>query len=280
MFCTSLRRRASFASVVPALISTPGLSLKESQLDTHDIALKLPRRDKPVTSTLCFLLLSPTSVLSDLDATLTRIEHFASLTGGLNIAMVLLLSSPSRSSSSSSSSTTHTPAATATDPHPAEPDPLLGQHSYAQLQATLLSRPDLPWIPILPLARVAGLPSLLQSYAGSVGRGPPAPPEPGARSLDLLAQCTVEAPLSPLARDLASDVFRSLAELAGAATAVVAAAAVEGGREIGGWASPSFSVPSDRTRGARKAFEVLREQVGDEVVEGMLEFWAGEWIAD
>lgn len=83
--------------------------------------------------------------------------------------------------------------------------------------------------------------------------------------------------MSPFARDLASDAFSSLAEVAGAATRVLhgktkAAAAAAGDEE---WMSSGSQVGKDL-----EGFALLSEQVGDEVVDGMVEFWAEEWAAE
>lgn len=101
MFCTNLRKRPEFAPILPSLLSSkapqwrgssPLLSQTrktnphpEKTLETHDIALSLPRGD---TQPDYFRLL----LLSASDSEpLERIERIFHLTGGRQVGVVFLL---------------------------------------------------------------------------------------------------------------------------------------------------------------------------------------------
>lgn len=71
-------------------------------------------------------------------------------------------------------------------------------------------------------------------------------------------------PLGLLARDLASDVFASLGGVAGAAGRVIDGARMDG----------------EGAGEEEEGFAVLREQVGERVVQEMVEFWAEEWAVE
>ena len=124
MFCTTLRRRLSYASALSSLIAVDGLKLRgepqrlllhfpaqtdrartENRLETHDLAIPLSASLDTNTSNaeptreLRVLLLAPSWTLeASLPSTLDRLHHFASLTGGQDLAIVFLLNPPNTSS--------------------------------------------------------------------------------------------------------------------------------------------------------------------------------------
>ncbi|KAI4833671.1 hypothetical protein E4T44_09295 [Aureobasidium sp. EXF-8845] len=264
MFCTSLRRRSSFASIVPLLVSPSGFAVKESSLESHDIALPLvefPRTNTVTKSkrSLRLLLLSPNNMSEErLSATIERIQHFIALTGGLDVAIVLSLS-------------TSKPFSPAKDLlHAPEVDDMDGLRSYALLQAQFMTRPELAWVPILPLTKLDGIVELIKTHAQSISRPKPKPSS-AIRPLDMLAHCSCD-PLPPLAVNLASDVFSSLSDVAQAALAHHGDPTVH---DSGGVTSSDDSLRSDRY-----GFTVLEEQLDTKVIESMVDFWAGDWSVD
>ncbi|KAK6004111.1 hypothetical protein QM012_008961 [Aureobasidium pullulans] len=265
MFCTSLRRRSSFASVVPLLAAPSGLAVKESMLETHDIAIPIPEFPKAAPDTkskrmLRLLLLSPNSMSEEqLPATIARIQHFVILTGGLDVAIVMSLS-------------VSKPFSSAKDLLVAsELDDMNGIQSYARLQAELLTKTELTWVPILPLVKLDGIVELIKIHAQSISRPKPKPSS-AVRPMDMLAHCTTDPPLSSLAINLASDTFPCLSN--------VAQAALDHDPNPSLHDSGEFSWSDDSTQSHPGQFKVLDEQLGPEIVGNMIDFWIMEWAIE
>lgn len=300
MFCTTLRNRSSYAAILPVLTSPSGLALKgkyllypagrlhrhsclpESQLDTHDISLPLAELGPPSAAHpvrlhqaprhLRLLLLSPRSTLAfQLEETINRVLHFASLTGGIDIALVLLLhAAPATTTARAMASSVSAPAS-GTE----------GVHAYARLQAALLARPDIPSIPLLPMANLQDLPDLIKSYAQAPkGKLSAVVPWQNVSAIDLLAFCTVNPPLSRWALDLTSDLFSSIADVAEAA-ALARAGKGSGGAFVHSLEDSILSNELVRDAGGLgDEFTVLRDQLGQGQIERMVEFWAKGSVAD
>jgi hypothetical protein len=209
---------------------------------------------------LRLLLLSPNNMSEErLSATIERTQHFIALTGGLDVAIVLSLS-------------TSKPFSSAKDLLSApELEGMEGLRSYALLQAQFMTRSELAWVPILPLAKLDGIVELIKTHAQSISRPKPKPSS-AIRPLDMLAHCSYDPPLPPLAVNLASDVFSSLRDVAQAALAHYEDPAVH---DSGGITSSDDSLRSDRY-----GFTVLKEQLDTEVIKSMVDFWVGDWSVD
>lgn len=108
-------------------------------------------------------------------------------------------------------------------------------------------------------------PQQLRSGNGS-GRGG----GEGTRARDLLENCTTDQALLPFAVDLVTDVFPSLGALAGEA---VVFEPVEGdlGLDGGGGNLDDELQPG---------LCLLRDELGAEVVDGMVAYWREEWAVD
>jgi hypothetical protein len=192
-----------------------------------------------------------------LPATIARIQHFIALTGGLDVAIVLSLSTSKPFSSAKD--LLNTP----------EVDGMDGLSSYTRLQAQLMTRPELAWVPILPLVKLDGIVELIKTHAQSISRPKPKPSS-AIRPLDMLAHCACD-PLPPLAVNLASDVFSSLSDVAQAALAHHGDSTVH---DSGGVTSSDNFLKSDR------GFTVLEQQLHPDIIQNMVEFWAGDWGVD
>jgi hypothetical protein len=192
-----------------------------------------------------------------LPATIARIQHFIALTGGLDVAIVLSLSTSKPFSSAKD--LLNTP----------EVDGMDGLSSYTRLQAQLMTRPELAWVPILPLVKLDGIVELIKTHAQSISRPKPKPSS-AIRPLDMLAHCACD-PLPPLAVNLASDVFSSLSDVAQAALAHHGDSTVH---DSGGVISSDNFLKSDR------GFTVLEQQLHPDIIQNMVEFWAGDWGVD
>ncbi|KAK1811581.1 hypothetical protein LTR12_014074 [Friedmanniomyces endolithicus] len=287
MLCTKLRRRASFSSVVPALTTTAGLSLRESRLETHDIAIPLGAAIDPATGIatttrhLRYLLLASSSVdQSNIGGTLDRIQHFASLTGGQDLAIVFLLQP--------------TPAITfipakqlfddASNSSRSSSD---GMYAYTSLQAALMDRSDVPYIPILPLATLSTLPDLLKWHASSRARSPPKAISRPPRSLDLLQLCTANPPMPQQTAYILTDLFPYLRDLAMACTSISSA---PGSSSPSARAAASLLSSQDTEMfgmstqasyaGGYGKLKRLRDLVGEQQCTDVVDFWREEWTAD
>jgi len=248
-FDTTLRRRASCSSLVPVLVSSPGLNLRgtyhrladsaqsfhlhtaESSHPTHDLAIPLHNQRHPTQRTLRLLVFTPTTLNPTThSATLSRIQHFAVLTGGRDIAILFLLTpSPSQPTS-----------------NPTHPTPL---HAYCALQLALstVSTSGVSHIPpLLPCPSPSSVPTLLKTFTDTLASAPAQTRAVERKrqvnaALDLLPHCTVEAILGEEAGLALMDLS---ADLRGVVSAALAGDAVARG-----------------------------------VDGGVVEFWREEWVA-
>ncbi|KAK8162819.1 hypothetical protein BKA80DRAFT_310294 [Phyllosticta citrichinensis] len=252
MFCSSLRRRSSAASVIPIVTASTGLRLQENALETHDLAVPLPSQQ----GHLLVLLLSPRSVKTDhLPSTFERIHRFSTLNGGTH-SVILFLLHPDETQRQSIQLTTERITVV-------RPSPCHGSHAamdaYHRLKGALDdSSSSTP--PILPVPAISGLESLLRSYMRHLEN--PQPTRPPSRplseaALDILPHCT--AGIGPLPRDAVialTDMFPSLKDIAAAATAD----------------------PNDPA--CREAWAKMVEEMGEENAQKTIDFWRTEWVAE
>ncbi|KAH0385749.1 hypothetical protein KCU92_g3289, partial [Aureobasidium melanogenum] len=187
-----------------------------------------------------------------LPATIARIQHFVALTGGLDVAIILSLSASK-------------PFYSAKDLlNASEIDSSDGIRSYARLQAELMTRTELAWVPILPLAKPDGIVELIKTHAQLISRPKPKPSS-ALSPVDMLAHCTTDPPLPSLAVNLATDAFSSLSNIAQAAVPY----------DFRGAASSD-----DSSQSHPGPFSVLEEQLGLEIVANMVDFWVTEWVIE
>lgn len=260
---------------------------KENRLETHDLAIPLSASlntntgNTEATRELRVLLLAPSWTLeTTLPKTLDRIHHFASLTGGQDLAIVFLLDPPKTSSFTSVKDLT----STVSDADAG----VKGVLAYAKLQASLLPRSDIPHLPILPLASVEGLPGFLMKQVTALSRQPqPAPAS--ASPFGMLQMSTTEPPMDRQTAYFATDCFANLRELAVACTEPPAEATSS---------SPSFGLDGNtlpqssagghhghlragsQGRGAEEALRQLRGLVGEQRYTELVEFWLDEWVVE
>ena len=257
----------------------------ESQLTTHDLEIPFGSGVDPstghtlVTRKLRVLLLAP-SALSDekLSNTIERIEHFASLTGGQDLAIVFLLNPRPVSSFLS----TKQLVAEGAD-RDSKQD---GIFSYSKLQAEMINHTEISYVPILPLAQVEGLSELLTKHAANLARS--TPKQNGtATTLELLQFCTANPPMSQQTALILSDLFPNLKDLATACSSVTSAP---------NSGSPSVRAPSSQADGiydlglgmstqnsdssTKGKLKRLRDLCGDQECRDIVDFWKEEWTVD
>ncbi|KAI7549527.1 hypothetical protein KC331_g3738 [Hortaea werneckii] len=302
-FCHSLRRRQSFKSIIPDLTVQSGLALLGKTpphlLTGHALAARQLR----------LLLLSLSAVAeAQLEVTIERIQRFASLTGGKDLAIVFLLASPPTPAHPTApivtnSFTTARQLAQQTAQLSAfsERENLDGVMAWTKLQAELTNRSDIPYIPILPLTALDKLPQLLQKHVAALNINSPSHPLPkhSAHTFDLLQQCTSNPPMDQQTAYCLSDVFANMAELATACTGIssvpqssspsaraAARASIEANSQFPAndlledpatWTSQDSSSAVGDGDGRTK-LKQLRDLVGEKQCIEVVDFWKEEWL--
>ncbi|GIZ43753.1 hypothetical protein CKM354_000696900 [Cercospora kikuchii] len=288
LFCNSLRRRPSYASVIPTLLAQAKYDQEPEQLlNTHDIAVPITVETDPRTGIskptrhLRFLLLSPSSVADDkLEATLERIQHFSFLT--TEPITIIFLLNPTRNTSFQSAR------------HLAEngagprADGVGGTMAFTKLQAEMMNSILLPHIPILPLHRVDSLPTLLQSHAAKYLNHKPHPTRSTTTSRDLMQLCTLRQPMQGFTTNVLSDTFDNLHDMAQAMSRPPNAPASSSPTAIAAFALDILSQPIERwdengtlrmssdDPSPQGRLKTLKRLVGQAETEAMVDFWREE----
>lgn len=269
----------------------------ESQLTTHDLSVPLhstvcPRNGSTITTrALRLLLLSPRSVArAQLAATIQRVQRFASLTGGQDLAIVFLLASTPAASFISA----RTLIEPATDFSLQQQE---GLHAYATLQSLLLDQESgIPYLPILPVATLDHLPHLVRDHVKNLTHHPTLarahnPTTPAATALDLLTLCTARSgqPMLQHTAYVLSDLFPNLASLSEACCTRMTSApnsSSPSARAAGGDSHHQVLLMRDQTHGPEfprasvGPMEILRDLVGAGECTEILDWWNNEWVMD
>ncbi|KAI6826498.1 hypothetical protein KC365_g4924 [Hortaea werneckii] len=297
----------------PTDVKVPVEADTEKNLDTHDLALPLRPSVDPITSHalgtrhLRLLLLSSSGVVeAQLDFTIERIQRFASLTGGKDLAIVFLLASPPTPAhptapiiTNSFTTARQLAQQTAQLSAVSERGNLDGVIAWTKLQAELTNRSDIPSIPILPLTAPDKLPQLLQKHVAALNSLSHPALKQSANTFDLLQQCTSNPPMDQQTAYCLSDVFANMAELAAACTGVSSApqssspsaraaarASIEASRQFPAndllddpaiWTSQNVSSAVGDDDGRRK-LKQLRDLVGEKQCIEVVDFWKEEWL--
>jgi hypothetical protein len=226
-----------------------------------------------ITSTrqLRVLLLSPTSTTtSNLPETLNRIHHFAGLTGGQDLIIVFLLSPPAKTKTNASEQTISSNTN------------INSTLAFTHLQASLLPRTDIPYIPILPVFNLTDLPELLQKHASALShrhQQPPTTSNNTSKPLELLEIATTEPPMDRETLFFVTDCFANLRELAMSCTepGVELQGLVEGSDGLEGLRSGRGE---GRVATATERLVELRGLIGWERFKEIADFWADEWVVE
>ncbi|KAL9074623.1 MAG: hypothetical protein Q9161_002216 [Pseudevernia consocians] len=195
MFCTTLRRRPSLSTLIPLLTSSTNPKLRETNLQTHDLALPTQPQSSHTTqqqqrpTTQSFLILTPSSLADPPSTQEERINRFSTLTASPTPTIAFLLST---------SPTNRTDAEST--------------YRFSELQTHIHALPTPP--PLLPIPTPQHLLPILQTLTTSPA---PPPPPPQAATLALLPHVTSKAPAKPLSThstNVLSDLCRSVREVA------------------------------------------------------------------
>jgi hypothetical protein len=228
------------------------------------------------TSTkLRILLLDPYSVSNGmLDETIERIAHFASLTGGKDVAVLLLLQSPASSTFVTAKQLNDGVANSE------------GVFAYSQLQAELINRPEIPTIPILPLSRIETVVDSLKRHITALSRSRVSNSS-AATPFDLLQLCTASPPMSQQSAFILTDLFTDLRDLAMTCSASTSAPN-SSSPSIRAASSQTTSIPDPSVTpqvrpspaSATCKLKKLRSLVGDQECQDIIDFWKEEWTLE
>lgn len=213
-----------------------------------------------------------------MDTTFKRIQHFASLTGGEDLAIVFLLHrAPVKSFVTAKQLTTG---------HGENDSNVEGIHGYSKLQAEMINHSEVPYIPTLPLCKPEGLADLLKKHFTSLTRPPPNH-KAMATSFELLQLCTANPPMSQQTAFILTDLFTDLRDLARACSSVGSApnsspptARLATSQECD---VPELSLDMSRQgadSSATHRLKRLRDLVGDQECQDIIDFWQEEWTVD
>lgn len=253
----------------------------EHQLTTHDIEIPFGSAVDHITRNATSirqlrLLLLSASAISDarLDHSLKRISHFASLTGGEDVAIVFLLC-PEKA--------TNFITAKQLNEGDAKAHTTQGTLAYSKLQAELFDLDDVSRLPILLLSKLEGLPNLLKRHLANLSRPEP-PRKPAATSLELLKVCTAKPPMSQQTAFILSDLFTDLRDLGEACTSASPATSSNSPSHVpttsqlldrSGWVRDVTSPVSSDT--ATSKLERLRDLVGEQQCQDIIDFWKNDF---
>lgn len=255
----------------------------ETQLEAHDINLpaqiaKIPESTDTIsTRRYRFLLFSPSAVSEPrLEATLKRLHHFSSLTGGQDIAIIFLLS-PQDSCNFNAT------ANTISEDSNVHGQSMDGMKAFTLLQSILTENFDIS-IPLLPISSLSELPARLikhvsfQSVPSAVAT---------RNSMDLLGLCTANPPMPIQSAFILSDLFFSIRDLAEACTSATPALTSSSDSESV-TNDPGISVSQmiregeiNCTQGHTNKcnrLQRLRGLIGEQSCKDIMDFWKEEWL--
>jgi hypothetical protein len=223
-------------------------------------------------------LLLSRSAVSDVKLydTFKRIQHFASLTGVEDLLIVYLLNTPPTSSFVSAKELTKN---TSDDSTPAD-----AIAAYSKLQAEMINCTEMSYIPIRPISKLDDLSDTIMKHVSAL-KADPRKHETLSKSFELLKLCTANPPMAEQTAYLLSDLFADFRDLAAACSTVTyapsssspsaRAAAFQSGSVYGN--SIDMSTPSSDSTAAGK-LKTLRDLVGEQECQDVIDFWKEEWL--
>ncbi|KAI1756518.1 hypothetical protein F4782DRAFT_269114 [Xylaria castorea] len=176
LICMSLRKRLDWAGLAPSLLKSKSScgKWKETQVDTHDIAI--PLNYQRVFRAIC---LSPRDIAST--ESLKRIERLYNLNGGQDSGLIFLL----KNEDSQQNAT----------------------HALMTLQLQLVGNWELPVVPVPSVAAVEASLATLRNQLMAASRKPPGP------ASRLLPFCSDREPLATHTVNVLTDVTSDFRDL-------------------------------------------------------------------
>lgn len=256
----------------------------ESRLETHDVEIPITHCVQPrtvnasVKRALRVMVLSSSSVReAKLEDTLQRMRHFASLTGGQDLAIVFLLNPPGDSTFMSAmdfAKSSHTGDSN-TD----------GILAYSKLQAEIINHNEIPHVPILPLATIEGLTQVLAKHTTELSR-PIRTSKALTTPFELLRLCTTCSPMPQKTAFILSDLFINLKDFAAACSSASSSrnSCSRSTRvaDLAFYHSSSFDLPGGTdvqgpSSDSLIRLKQLRDLIGDRAFRDVIDFWVEEW---
>ena len=223
-----------------------------------------------------FLLSSSAISASKLVNTLQRLQHFASLTGGGDLLIVYLLNKPPASSFVSAKELTRD-----TNDDSAPPDAVA---AYSKLQAEMINCTETSYIPIRPISKLDDLSDTIIKHVSVLKTGP-RKQETQSKPFDLLKLCTANPPMTEQTAYVLSDLFADLKNVSAACSTVTCAprssspsATAAAFESSGVYGLSMDSRISNSKRTAAGKLRNLRDLVGEQECQDVLDFWKEEWL--
>ena len=223
-------------------------------------------------------LLLSRSAVSDVKLydTLKRIQHFASLTGGEDILIVYLLNTPPGSSFVSAKELNKD---TSDDSTPAD-----AIAAYSKLQAEMIICTETSYIPIRPISRLDDLSDTILKHVSAL-KVEPRKQETLSKSFELLKLCTANPPMADQTAYLLSDLFADFKDLAAACSTVTGApsSSSPSARAAAFQSSGVYGINIDTSTPnldstAAENLKTLRDLVGEQECQDVIDFWKEEWL--
>ncbi|QDS67790.1 hypothetical protein FKW77_006669 [Venturia effusa] len=172
------------------------MPLKESELKTHDLAI--PISSQRTQRSLRVIILTQSSLTpGKIDSTLSRLQHFESLTGGTDSAIIFPLFPAARTGYKTS------------EPFPSS------IHGFTQAQLLLMEQSIN--IPILPLSTPTSLPKIISSFITSLNASltVSATSKPINAAVDVLPYATGNGAMPRDVHIAMTDMFTCMRDVAG-----------------------------------------------------------------
>lgn len=174
--------------------------------------------------------------------------------------------------------------ADASDPHAVG---MAGVHAFTKLQVLLHENGEIPYITLLPLAKLGGLADLLRKHVASLAARisrVKQPTPPATTSFELLQLCTADPPMSQQHAYVLSDLFPRIRNLAVACTAESSQEEANApSTDSAGDSSMACGVEGGAGSGLtgdKWKLRDLRELLDEQVYRDTVDFWSAEWTVD
>ena len=252
-------------------------------MKTHDIDFPIDSCTDPSTGNassarLLRVLLFSRSAVSDtkLKATLERIQHFALLTGGEDLLIVFLLNPPK------DSSFTFAKELSKNDVNDAANEESIV--AYSKFQAEMIGQTDLPYIPVRLVLTIDELQTTIEKHITAT-KSQVMKARPASMPFELLKSCTVKPPLSDQTAYIISDIFADLKDLVSACSAISSApnSSSPSARAAAFQSSQTYDLDLGRIKqstdsDAARKLKRLRDLVGEQECQDVIDFWKTEWL--
>jgi hypothetical protein len=171
----------------------------ETELKTHDLIISIPSSESSARSLRLLILTQSSLAPENMETTLSRLQHFESLTGGTDSAIIFPLFGAQSSTGSNNN-----------QPLPF-PTPL---HAFTQAQLLLMDQ--LINIPIIPLSTPASLTKVINTFITSLNASlaVSAASQPTSAAVHVLPYATSSGTMSQETRMAMTNMFTCMRDVA------------------------------------------------------------------